>query len=125
MAHVPRPHACLLAHPARPRDAGGGDDLRRHRACAAAAPAPDRRDRLMTASPSTRPLLQAGGEVTRFVPPLHSPLKGRSNLRDHRKMLIADASLPERRRLWCGGRNLASEYFEGEHGREAWRDLSF
>ena len=81
--------------------------------------------RLMTASPSTRPLLQAGGEVTRFVPPLHSPLKGRSNLRDHRKMLIADASLPERRRLWCGGRNLASEYFEGEHGREAWRDLSF
>ena len=80
--------------------------------------------RLMTASPSMRPLIAAGGVVTRFVPPLHSPLKGRSNLRDHRKMLIADAH-HETRRLWSGGRNLASEYFEGEPGLPAWRDLSF
>ena len=64
--------------------------------------------RLMTASPSMQPLIAAGGAVTRFVPPLHSPLKGRSNLRDHRKMVIADAGL-QTRRLWSGGRNLASE----------------
>ena len=80
--------------------------------------------RLMTASPNMQPLIAAGGAVTRFVPPLHSPLKGRSNLRDHRKMVIADAGLPTRR-LWSGGRNLASEYFEGRPGATAWHDLSF
>jgi len=80
--------------------------------------------RLMTASPSLQPLIDAGGVVTRFVPPLHSPLKGRSNLRDHRKMVIADAGQPTRR-LWSGGRNLASEYFEGQPGTPAWHDLSF
>jgi cardiolipin synthase len=39
-------------------------------------------------------------------------------------MLITDAAggTP---RLWSGGRNLASEYFEGAAGRPAWRDLSF
>jgi cardiolipin synthase len=80
--------------------------------------------RLMAGSPSMRPLIEAGGEVTRFVPPLHSPLKGRSNLRDHRKMLIVDSGQATRR-LWSGGRNLASEYFEGESGTHAWHDLSF
>ncbi|MEP7296319.1 MAG: phospholipase D-like domain-containing protein [Burkholderiales bacterium] len=80
--------------------------------------------RLMTGSPNMRPLIAAGGAVTRFVPPLHSPLKGRSNLRDHRKMLIADAGLATQR-LWSGGRNLASEYFEGEGGSPAWHDLSY
>lgn len=70
------------------------------------------------------PLRRAGAEVALFVPPLRSPLKGRSNLRDHRKMSIADAGLPSAR-LWCGGRNLASEYFEGTSSRPAWRDLSF
>jgi cardiolipin synthase len=62
--------------------------------------------------------------VTLFVPPLHSPLKGRTNLRDHRKLLITDAAF-ETRRLWSGGRNLASEYFEGEPGTPAWHDLTF
>jgi cardiolipin synthase len=80
--------------------------------------------RLMAGSPDTRPLLEAGGQITRFVPPLHSPLKGRSNLRDHRKMLITDADQPTRR-LWSGGRNLASEYFEGAPGSHPWHDLSF
>ena len=80
--------------------------------------------RLMTASPSMRPLLAAGAAVTRFVPPIHSPLKGRSNLRDHRKMLVADAGRATAR-LWSGGRNLAAEYFEGRPGAAAWRDLSF
>ena len=80
--------------------------------------------RLMAPSPDMRPLIAAGAAVTRFVPPLHSPLKGRTNLRDHRKMLIADAA-GAAPRLWSGGRNLAAEYFEGAAGRPAWRDLSF
>jgi cardiolipin synthase A/B len=79
---------------------------------------------LMRSRPNLRPLRAAGVHVLLFVPPLHSPLKGRTNLRDHRKMLIADAGTPAQR-LWCGGRNLASEYFDGEGGRAPWRDLSF
>ena len=79
---------------------------------------------LMAGRPKLERLVEAGASVTLFVPPLHSPLKGRTNLRDHRKMLIADAGLPMQR-LWCGGRNLAAEYFEGSPGHAPWHDLSF
>ena len=65
--------------------------------------------------------LRAGGvQVRLFVPPLHSPLRGRTNLRNHRKLVIADD-----RFLWCGGRNLAAEYFVGDADKPAWHDLSF
>jgi cardiolipin synthase A/B len=68
-------------------------------------------------------LRAAGVEVVKFVPPFRAILRGRANLRNHRKMVVADAA-----RLWCGGRNFAAEYFEGdprrEHG-EVWHDLSF
>ena len=80
--------------------------------------------RIMAGSPSLHALAAAGAQVTRFVPPLHSPLKGRTNLRDHRKMVIADAAHATAR-LWSGGRNLASEYFLGSADAPAWRDLSF
>ena len=79
---------------------------------------------LMAGRPDLKPLKDAGAGVALFVPPLHSPLKGRTNLRNHRKMLIVDASL-ESRRLWSGGRNLAGEYFEGSPGDPPWHDLSF
>ena len=68
-------------------------------------------------------LRRSGVEVVKFVPPFRSILRGRANLRNHRKMLVADAT-----RLWCGGRNFAAEYFEGDPGREGgevWHDLSF
>jgi cardiolipin synthase len=55
-----------------------------------------------------------------FMPLLHNPLRGRTNLRNHRKLVVADASL-----LWAGGRNLAAEYFVDRPGRPAWMDLSF
>lgn len=92
------------------------------------------------------PMKQAGVEVLLFVPPLHSPLAGRTNLRNHRKLVIADAQTgagagagpgvdddaedetADRagRHLWCGGRNLAPEYFEGSGvGKPPWHDLSF
>ena len=65
-----------------------------------------------------------GVEVALFVPPLRSPLRGRTNLRNHRKMVITDSE-----RLWCGGRNLATEYFEGDATcttrSPPWVDLSF
>ena len=88
-------------------------------------------------------LAARGVQVARFVPPFRSPLRGRLNLRNHRKLVIAD-----RARIWCGGRNLATEYFDAalfespapgaaEAARRApaagaaprplarWRDLSF
>jgi cardiolipin synthase len=37
---------------------------------------------------------------------------------------VVDAAR-ETRRLWCGGRNLAAEYFEGTPGHPPWHDLSF
>lgn len=65
--------------------------------------------------------LQAGGvEVRRFMPLLHNPMHGRTNLRNHRKLAVADGS-----RLWSGGRNLAVEYFLAQPARPAWTDLCF
>ena len=80
--------------------------------------------RLMAGRPDLQPLIDAGGVVTGFAPPLRWPPKGRSNWRDHRKLLIVDADLATER-LWTGGRNLASEYFDGEAEKPAWHDLSF
>lgn len=79
---------------------------------------------LMAGRPKLDGLQAAGVQVALFVPPLHSPLKGRTNLRNHRKTIVVDAGHDERR-LWSGGRNLASEYFEGEPGKAAWHDLSY
>ena len=79
---------------------------------------------LMGGRPNLQRLVAAGGELALFVEPQWSTLKGRTNLRNHRKMLIADAGT-EAARMWCGGRNFASEYFAGEGGDRPWRDLSF
>ncbi len=79
---------------------------------------------LMHRHPDLSPLVEAGARFTVFVPPLRLPIRARANLRDHRKMVIVDAALPDRR-LWSGGRNLASEYFEGRDGEAGWRDLTF
>jgi len=74
--------------------------------------------------PDMKGLAQAGVEVVRFVPPFRSGKRGRTNLRNHRKMVIADGV-----HLWCGGRNLSAEYFAGDPHlimrRTAWVDLSF
>lgn len=67
-----------------------------------------------------RALRRQGVQVRRFMPLLHNPLHGRTNLRNHRKLAVADGQ-----RLWSGGRNLASEYFEGRPGQPAWVDLSY
>jgi cardiolipin synthase len=79
---------------------------------------------LMARPPDLRRLRQAGGAVTLFVSPLTSPLPGRTNLRNHRKLVLADAGTADAQ-LWCGGRNLGAEYFDGAPGRPPWTDLSF
>ena len=66
-------------------------------------------------------LLRASGvQVRWFMPLWHNPMRGRVNLRNHRKLAVADG-----RRLWSGGRNLAAEYFTGDGRTPAWIDLSF
>jgi len=69
---------------------------------------------------SLHALRTAGVAVRTFRPILSLRFGNPRNLRNHRKMAIAD-----RDRLWLGGRNLASEYFTGSAGRPAWVDLSF
>ena len=80
--------------------------------------------RFLGGSPDLRPLAEAGVQVALFASPLRFPFSGRANLRNHRKMAIADGD-----RLWMGGRNLAAEYFEGSRSprrkRACWVDLSF
>ena len=66
-------------------------------------------------------LRAAGGEITVFRPFFSLRRIGPRNLRNHRKFTIADDGW-----LWSGGRNLAGEYFTGNHKHpEGGRDLSF
>ncbi len=67
-----------------------------------------------------KPLIRNGGQVARFIPVLHRPLRGRTNLRNHRKMVIVDHE-----KIWTGGRNIASEYLGPHCPDNCWVDLSF
>jgi cardiolipin synthase A/B len=65
--------------------------------------------------------LRAGGVQTAIFSPLFArKTQGPRNLRNHRKLVIADGA-----RMWAGGRNLAAEYFVGSKASPPWRDLSF
>ena len=65
-------------------------------------------------------LLPAGVRRRVFMPLLLNPRRGHTNLRNHRKLAIADGA-----RVWSGGRNLSAEYFTGKPGEPPWLDLSF
>ena len=65
------------------------------------------------------PLIRAGGEAAFFLPVTLRHLT-RTNMRNHRKMLIADDS-----RAVAGGANVAREYMGPEPDPRRWRDLSF
>ena len=65
-------------------------------------------------------LRSAGVETAIFSPLLARKTQGPRNLRNHRKMVIADGT-----RLWAGGRNIAAEYFIGLKGAKPWGDLTF
>ncbi|MDM0046387.1 phospholipase D-like domain-containing protein [Variovorax dokdonensis] len=66
-------------------------------------------------------LRAAGVQVSVFRPVFSLRRTGPRNLRNHRKLAVADNVW-----LWSGGRNLAGEYFCGNAAHpQAWRDLSF
>jgi cardiolipin synthase len=66
------------------------------------------------------PLHAAGGRSAYFLPVFRRPLRGRANLRNHRKMAVADGQ-----RAFAGGANIAKEYMAPESDGSEWRDLSF
>ena len=67
-----------------------------------------------------QPIVDAGGKTAFFNPVLKSPFHGRANLRNHRKMLIADG-----KRVMAGGTNIALEYIGPTPLPDRWKDLSF
>jgi cardiolipin synthase len=65
--------------------------------------------------------MESAGIATAIFSPLFArKTPGPRNLRNHRKMVIADGN-----RLWSGGRNIAAEYFFGDNRVRPWRDLTF
>ncbi len=73
-----------------------------------------------TARRSLAELRAAGGKTCVFLPLIKLPLRGRSNLRMHRKITIIDGEVAV-----LGGRNLAIEYLGPTPRADRWRDLSF
>ncbi len=61
----------------------------------------------------------AGGTVRVFMPLGHSPLRGRTNLRSHRKLAVFDGE-----HVFAGGMNLASEYMGSAPDASRWRDVA-
>jgi len=73
-----------------------------------------------TSGAMVRHLRASGVLVVWYMPVLFNLLRGRGNMRNHRKLAIADGQ-----RLWSGGRNLAAEYFTGKPHKHPWKDISF
>jgi cardiolipin synthase len=65
------------------------------------------------------PLIEAGAEVAFFMPVLHIPFRGRSNLRNHRKLVLIDRSI-----AMTGGMNLAWPYLGPPDAQNLWRDMA-
>ncbi len=70
-----------------------------------------------------RLLAAAGAEARVFMPLRHSPFRGRTNLRSHRKIAIFDGE-----HLFAGGMNLADEYMgkapRAKGATPRWRDVA-
>jgi cardiolipin synthase len=64
-------------------------------------------------------LVRAGGRVARFMPLVHFPFRGRSNLRNHRKIALFDGEV-----AIVGGMNLADEYMGPVPSPGRWVDIS-
>jgi cardiolipin synthase len=63
---------------------------------------------------------KVGVEVRAFMPLAHSPIRGRTNLRSHRKLAVFDG-----RHVFAGGMNLANEYMGPSATAEPrWRDVA-
>jgi cardiolipin synthase len=66
------------------------------------------------------PFLAAGGHYAFFMPMMHMPFRGRANLRNHRKIMIADGVA-----AIIGGMNIARDYMGMTASTQRWHDLSF
>jgi cardiolipin synthase len=66
------------------------------------------------------PFLAAGGHYAFFMPMMHMPFRGRANLRNHRKIMIADGAT-----AIIGGMNIAQDYMGMTASSQRWHDLSF
>ena len=85
------------------------------------------RVKLLLDAVGSRPILSrarqqlgaAGGEVRSFMPLIHAPVRGRSNLRSHRKIAVFDGH-----RVFLGGMNMALEYMGPTVRPGRWRDVA-
>ncbi|NQT88052.1 PLDc N-terminal domain-containing protein [bacterium] len=66
------------------------------------------------------PLTEAGGRWAHFMPVRFGPWYGRTNLRNHRKLLVVDGQ-----RVMAGGSNISREYMGPTPDAGRWIDLSF
>lgn len=66
------------------------------------------------------PLVGCGGRYEFFMPVFRRPFRGRTNLRNHRKIVIIDECL-----VWAGGQNIAKEYIGPRPQLKRWKDLSY
>ncbi|MCC6560081.1 MAG: PLDc N-terminal domain-containing protein [Xanthomonadales bacterium] len=64
-----------------------------------------------------RAFLAAGGRIVRFKPVWYALARRMANLRNHRKIVVADGA-----RAWTGGRNIGDVYLG--RGDRPWLDLS-
>ena len=64
------------------------------------------------------PLREAGGEVVAFMPAGWFPFRARTNLRNHRKLIVVDHRI-----VWGGGMNIGDEYLGPR--RKRWIDIAF
>jgi cardiolipin synthase len=65
------------------------------------------------------PLIESGARVAYFMPMLHIPFRGRTNLRNHRKIVLVDGRV-----ALTGGMNLAWPYMGPAGSAGLWCDLS-
>jgi cardiolipin synthase A/B len=68
---------------------------------------------------ASRLIEAAGGSVRVFMPLVHAPLRGRNNLRCHRKLGVFDGA-----RVFAGGMNVAEEYMGPTPFPGRWRDVA-
>ena len=80
----------------------------------------DRLGTLRGPSKAVKALRKAGGEVLFFSPILQLPSSGHLNLRNHRKMIIADHA-----RVFSGGMNIGEHYMSDHPHSDHWVDLAF
>jgi len=80
----------------------------------------DRLGTLRGPAAALRRLRAAGGDVRFYSPLLQVPGSGHLNLRNHRKMIIADDA-----RVFSGGMNIGAHYLGPTALQDGWTDLAF